>query len=138
MFSRLKQLFTPQPPREYLHPTFGRFEACDDVWTATIQHGTTSFQLSLGGSDSAPDDRLLSAASRLLPRFDELRDSALAFITAQEQSARREHFTIYGLDLLFEDRPDDFTLEFEMAGDIDGIWRVEFESGAPKFLGRDD
>lgn len=102
-----------------------------------FHHGAESFQLSLGGSDSAPDYRLLAAASRLRPRFDELRDTALRFITSQESSARPEHFTIYGFNFLWEDRADDFVLEFSMAGDIDGIWRVEFESDTPKFLGRD-
>jgi|GEM_PF-4476670 len=138
MFARLKQMFALKTPVQFEHTAFGCFEGSDGVWTASISHGSDSFQLSLGGSDSAPDDRLLAAAARLLPRFDELRNIALRFITSQESSARPEHFTIYGFDFLWEDRPDDFVLEFTMVGDIVGIWRVEFESGAPKFLGRDD
>jgi len=49
-----------------------------------------------------------------------------------------EKFTFCALDLLWEDQPDDFAMEFELAGDTDGVWRVEFQNGQPKFVGRDD
>jgi len=34
--------------------------------------------------------------------------------------------------------PARIAMEFTLAGDDDGIWRVEFEHEQPKFVGRDD
>ena len=86
----------------------------------------------------APDLGLINRARSVMSKFAELERHALEFICSEEAGTKPDDFTIYSLDWLWEDKPDDFVFEFEMKGDIDGIWRVEFEKGLPTSLGRDD
>lgn len=81
---------------------------------------------------------MLNRLHDALDRFSEFERTALEFICAQEPAAKPGEFTFYSLDFLWETKPDDFVFEFTLEGDVDGIWRVEFESGRPKSLGRDD
>lgn len=71
-------------------------------------------------------------------RFSEIERRALDFLRAEEASVRQGEFEFYSLDFLWEDKPHLYALEFTLAGDDDGIWRVEFESGQPNYVGRDD
>ena len=71
-------------------------------------------------------------------RFSEIERRALDFLRAEEASVRQGEFEFYSLDFLWEDKPHLYALEFTLAGDDDGIWRGEFESGQPNYVGRDD
>jgi len=42
------------------------------------------------------------------------------------------------LDFPWEDKPDVLAMVFDLAGNDDGIWRVEFHHGPPQFFGCDD
>ena len=126
----------PQPVFE--HPTFGSFRVEDGVWTATIPQGEASIDLSIAGNESAPNAKLINAASNLLARFSEVKEQALAFLTSQDEAPSRDDFTCYDLELLQEELPNHFSLSFILFGDLGGLWRVEFEDGEPLFLTRDD
>jgi hypothetical protein len=137
MSPHLSKWFGPKPDPIFEHPTLGSFHLEDGIWTSRLA-GAMNVELSLAGSDSAPNEGLLAAASALLERFPEVRDTALAFLVSQEEAPAREDFSCYDIEWLREDAPDHFALRFLLLGDLGGIWRVEFEEGAPLFLTRDE
>ena len=141
MFDRLKAIFAPKPPRIYQHPTYGRFEAeaGELCWIAQLDHDHASLQLAILGSDSQPDESRLRAAGDVFSNFASLRTAALDFIVREQPDSSREEFTLTGLDFgcISGLEPDDFEFEFARVGDIDGIWRVVFDSYVPTILGRD-
>lgn len=128
----------PVPRLTFEHTALGSFVAEGDLWISTIPQGNASIELELAGNDSAPYEALTVAASALLAQFLEVKEKALAFLTAQEDAPNREDFICQGMELLREDYPSHFSLSFVLFGDDGGIWRVEFEDGEPLFLARDD
>lgn len=134
----LNEWFAPKPHPVFENPTLGTFRTQEGVWTANIPQGKDNLVLSLAGNESAPDERLITAASGLLARFPEVKDQALVLLTSQADAPSREDFTCYGLELLREEFPNHFSLTFILFGDLGGLWRVEFEDGESLFLARDD
>ena len=106
----LNEWFESKPHPVFEHPTLGPFSVEGGVWKASIPQGTGSLELSLAGSESAPDEKLLASASALLARFSEVKETALAFLLSQEEAPNKEDFTCYDLELLREDCPDHFSL----------------------------
>ncbi|HSY17339.1 MAG TPA: hypothetical protein VK815_03355 [Candidatus Acidoferrales bacterium] len=138
MFERFKSLFAAKPPVEYVHPEFGVLVLDSELWSGKVHRDGRDIRFYVGGTATTPDDELLDRFRDLLGRFAEVERKALDFIRTKEPTVRLGDFTFYSLDFLWEDKPDIFAMEFERAGDDDGIWRVEFERGEPKFVGRDD
>jgi hypothetical protein len=138
MFRRLKSLFAAKPLVEFRHPEFGVLTLDSGLWSGEAQRNGRSIRFCIGGTDTAPDAGLLDRVRELVGRFPEVERSALDFLRDQEESVRQGAFEFYSLDFLWEDKPHLYTLEFTLAGDDDGIWRVEHESGHPRFVGRDD
>ena len=138
MFKSIKSWFGKKPSAQFQHPEFGLLTNDGGIWSGETQIGGRRIQFHISGSDTAPDLGLINSARSIMSKFAELERSALEFICSEEAGAKPDDFTIYSLDWLWEDKLDDFVFEFEMKGDIDGIWRVEFEKGLPKSLGRDD
>lgn len=138
MFQRLKSLFAAKPPVEFRHPEFGVLRLNSGLWSGEAQRDGRSIRFCVGGTDTAPDAGLLDRVRELLGRFRDVERTALDFLRAQEASVCDGEFEFYSLDFLWEDKPHLYTLEFTLAGDGDGLWRVEFESGQPKYVGRDD
>ena len=134
----LNEWFAPKPHPVFEHPTLGSFRAEGRVWTTSISQGKDSLALSIAGDESAPNVKLVEAASALLARFPEVKEAALALLTSQDEAPNREDFTCYGLELLREEFPNHFSISFILFGDLGGLWRVEFEDGEPLFLARDD
>jgi hypothetical protein len=137
MSPHLKNWFASKPDPVFEHPTLGSFHVEGGIWTSRIP-GAHPVELSLAGGSSAPNEGLLAAASALLERFPEVRDTALAFLVAQEGAPSKEDFSCYDIEWLREDAPDQFALRFLLLGDLGGMWRVEFEQGIPLFLTRDE
>jgi len=137
MFQRLKSLFAAKPPVQYQHPAFGVLTLDSGVWGGSTQHGGREIRFYVGGTETAPDAGLLQRVRDLVARLPEAERAALDFIRSQSPAVTGE-FTFYSLDFLWEDKPHIFAMEFTLAGDDDGIWRVEFEHEQPKFVGRDD
>jgi hypothetical protein len=127
-----------KPTLVFEHTTLGSFVAQGDIWTSTVPDRGKSLELSLAGNESGPSAPLTAAASALLLRLTEVEESALDFLTSQEESPSREDFICQGLELLREDAPNHFSLSYVLFGDDGGVWRVEFEDGQPLFLTRDD
>lgn len=138
MFQRLRSLFAAKQPVEFRDAEFGVLTLDSGIWIGEAQRGGRSIRFCIGGSGTAPDDGLLDRVRELVRCFPEVENTALDFLRAQDASVRQGRFEFYSLDFLWEDKPHLYTLEFTLAGDDDGIWRVEFESGQPKFVGRDD
>jgi hypothetical protein len=138
MFQRLKLLFAAKPAVEFRHPEFGVLTLDSGLWSGEAQRDSRSIRFCIGGTDTAPDTGLLDRVRELVGRFPEVERTALDFLRAQDARVREGEFEFYSLDFLLEDKPHLYTLEFTLAGDDDGIWRVEFESGQPKYVGRDD
>jgi len=134
MFQDLNKWFAPKPQPIFVHPTLGSFELDDGIWTGRFQ----GIELSLAGNESAPNEALFVAATALLDRFLEVKETALVYLVSQDEAPDKEDFTCYDLELLREECPNHFALRFMLLGDLGGMWRVEFEDGAPLFLTRDD
>ena len=134
MLPKISKWFAPKPHPVFEHPILGAFTFEDSIWTSRFQ----GVELSIAGSDSAPNQTLLAAASALLDRFPEIKETALDFLVSQDGAPAREDFTCYDVELLREDSPAHFALRFILLGDLGGIWRVEFEDGKPLFLNRDE
>ena len=127
-----------KPPFAFEHATLGSFVADDDVWTTKVAVGNSTLELSLAGTASAPHEALITAATALIARFSEVKETTLAFLTSQDEAPERDDFICQGMELLREDYPNHFSLSFVLYGDDGGVWRVEFEDGEPLFLTRDD
>lgn len=128
----------PVPDVEFRHPEFGVLTCDSGIWSGDAQLDGRTVRFSVGGTEIAPDAGLLDRVRELLRRFPEVERSALDFLCAPDLRVRTEDFAFYSLDLLWADKPQQYTLEFTLAGDEDGIWRVEFEGDQPRFTGRDD
>ena len=138
MFERIKSWFRAKPPIAIQHSDFGTLTLEAGLWSGEIQRDGRTIRFFIGGTDNGPDAELIRRLRDILGKFGEIERAGLEFIRAHEPGLGDGEFTFYAVDLLWEDRPEDFALEFEAAGDIDGVWRVEFEDGRPKSVGRDD
>ena len=117
---------------------FGTLTGELDVWSGAISEGGKEIQFYIGGSEEAPDERLLDALSHVLEQLGIFQEKALQFLLKENPSSTPLHFEFASVDLLYPDDPDQFSLNYELEGDEEGIWRVEFEKGEPVFSGRDD
>ena len=138
MIKSIKSWFGHKQPAVFQHPEFGLLTNDGGIWSGEAQIGGRRIHICISGSDSAPDPGLINSARSVTSKFTELERLALDFICVEKAGVKAEDFTLYSLDWLWENKPEDFVFEFEMKGDVDGIWRVEFVDGVPKSLGRDD
>ncbi len=127
-----------RPTRQLQHPEFGTLTFESDLWTGQTQRDGRPIRFCVAGSESSPDASLIERLRAAIGRLPEFERAALEFIQTNEPKVRPGDFTFDSLDFLWEQKPDDFAMEFSLAGDEGGIWRVEFESGSPKSVGRDD
>lgn len=137
MIKWLKTWFVSKPPMEFHHPEFGVLTFDAGLWSGVVRRDGRDVPFHTGGSESAPDAGLLRRVRDVLDRFPDVEREALDFLRSQSPGVSGA-FTLYALDFLWEDKPHLFALEFSLAGDDDGIWRVEFDNGVPKHVGRDD
>ncbi len=155
MLEFFKSLFAAKPPVTLLDPRLGLLtcERGSEIWSGEARSAGRLIRFFVAGDDSGPDARLLGSLNDTLGRFVDVERDALDFLVAsadasEQASSRlfgderpsigRHEFAFYAVDFLWEHKPLDFVMEFTLEGDVDGIWRVEFENGSPKSLGRDD
>lgn len=153
MFEFIKSLFVAKPRITLTHQRFGLLTYDSGLWSGGARSRDRTIHFVVGGTQAEPDARLLDSLNEVMKRFDDVEREALEFILASVNGAEREtleffrneasgvgpnDFSFYSLDFLWEAQPHDFVVEFILEGDVDGIWRVEFENGRPKSLGRDD
>lgn len=132
MFKRLKALLTRSPRAQVQHPEFGLMTFYSGLWSGQIQHQGKEIFFTMAGSEVAPSPALLQQLRSFLNRSNQLEASALDFLCAQKRLFNPRDFTFERVKFLWLDKPDVFAMEFFMEGDLDGIWRVEFEQGQPK------
>lgn len=136
LFKRLKGLLTRRPRPQVHHPEFGLLAFYSGLWRGQLLHDGNDIHFAVAGSVAAPNAVLLDHLRALLKRFPQLQQSALDFLCAEKRLFKPRDFTFRSVSFLSPDRPDAFTMEFCMAGDKDGLWRVEFEQDRPKRLVR--
>lgn len=129
-----------KPERQFRHPEFGVLTSSNDsLWTGAVQRDGRRICLLVGGTESAPSERLLSQVQGILKRFVELEGRAIEFLRSREAEVRGAKLDFYTIEVADEQGPDNFTFEFlEDTRDYSRIWRVEFISGEPKHTGFDD
>jgi hypothetical protein len=93
----------------------------------------------VGGTEAAPDPRLLERLPSLLAELPGLEAAALGLLCPSNPPVPIEpgDFTFQSIGLFVPDKLDDFTFEFALDRDPGAIWRVEFHDGQPKYTGRD-
>ena len=141
MFQRLKALFEKRPlpePPEFRHPDLGLLTFDSGLWSGKVHWDGRDISFVISGTESSPDSILTNALLSLLNRFPQTESSALQFLCSPDVPVTINEFTFQSVNFLWPDTPDNFTLEFTLEGDPYAIWRVEFESGQPKYSGRDD
>ena len=134
IFKRLKGLLTRTPRPEIRHPEFGLMTFYSGLWRGQLPHQGNEIRFTLAGSESGPQAALLDHLRALLNRFPHVRQSALDFLCAEKRLFNPRDFTVRSVSFLSPNKPDAFGMEFSMAGDENGLWRVEFEQDQPKHL----
>jgi hypothetical protein len=138
MLERLKSLFAAKPPVAYQDPDFGILTLESGLWGGQALHEGRSIRFYVGGTQASPDRGLLNRLRKLINCFGVIERSAIDFLHAHGEGAQHGEFEFYSLDIMWEDKPHLYALEFALSGDEHGIWRVEFDNDQPKFVGRDD
>jgi hypothetical protein len=140
MLKRFKSFFAPKPPVTVQDPEFGILtnEPGSSLWGGKFCHSGATIRFCVGGTKTVPDDELLRRVQNLIARLPEIERIALDFIRSQEPDARNGDFALYSINFLWETRPNFYALEFVLAGNVDGVWRVEFDGDVPTHFGRDD
>ncbi len=148
MLGWIKSWFTKRLPVVYHDAELGELVTDSSLWNGKTVKDGTEICFYLAGTELAPNSELLRELKSLLRDFSDIECTAKKFILAQpsandgvpgiEARIGPSDFSFYALDFLWPDAPRSFALEFLIDGDIDGIWRVEFEDGQPRHLCRDD
>ena len=138
MFARLKGFFAKPPAPEFRDPELGVLTLDCGVWIGTVPREGRDLRFIVAGTGTAPDAGLLGQVRGLLARFPETERSAVEFLRRQESELRQAQLDFYSFEFLWEDKPDDFALEFLAGGDDSRVWRVEFIAGQPSQTGFDD
>lgn len=127
-----------RPSRQLQHPELGTLSGESGLWGGEVQQDDRVIRFCIAGTELEPDIALIQRLRAAISRFPELERTALEFLCVQEPDVQQGEFTFQSMDFLWKHKPDSFALEFTLVGDDDGIWRVEFEGGHPKSMGRDD
>ena len=127
-----------QRPHQITHAELGKLVYDSGLWSGKLHLGGRSIPFHVAGTEAGPDPSLLDQLPRKPETFGEWEQAAKDFIGLKEPKLKREYLEFYSLDFLWDDRPQAFALEFTLAGDVDGVWRVEFVDGRPQSVGRDD
>lgn len=141
MFKWLKAVFQtrpPDPPAEFRHASLGVLSGEEGLWSGRVREHGRDIPFVVGGSEAAPDPHLPDVLLGLLTTLPDLEASILEFLCPPQAPVKPSDFTFQSVDLLWPQRPECFTLEFALEGDLGAIWRVEFVDGEPKYSGRDD
>jgi hypothetical protein len=140
MFNRIKALFTKvnTPPAEFHDAELGVLTVESDLWSGKITRDGIAIPFTVAGTQTAPDSGLIERVRDIIGRFSEVEAGGLAFLRAEVAEVRSSKFTFSGLEFLWEDNPDMYSLEWLADGDDSCFWRVNFEAGRPKDAGFDD
>lgn len=117
------------------HPRLGELEwENDGWWQGQLSVAGDEISFAVLGEKNGPVASLVDALVATLQRWREVLAKARAYVAKAEKKVDPED--LIPLSIVFLWSPTTFALELE--GEGDAIWRVEFENGEPKQLGRDD
>jgi hypothetical protein len=119
--------------RQISHPVFGALTGELGIWTGAVVRDGAELNFSVGGTGEEPDASLLEEISNLLPQLAVLKTVALGHLRRDDPEAPVSKLKLESIDLLYSEHPTQFTLNFHQEEDQEGLWRVEFENGAPVF-----
>jgi hypothetical protein len=139
MFKLLRSLFRPQVGEvSYRHDELGLLRLDGSLWSGAVARDALEIKLFVGGTTRGPDDRLLASLQDVIKDFAERERIARVFIASHDSLIDANSFRFCSINVFWPKRPECYYFEYEMVGDEQAIWRVEFEGVAPKYLGRDD
>ena len=127
-----------RPPRQLQHAEFGTLTFESGLWSGQIQREERQLPFSVAGTDTAPDAGLLNGVRNLLSRLRDTERIAMEFLRSREPELRQARLDFYSFEFIWENKPNDFALEFLADGDDSRVWRVEFVAGQPSQAGFDD
>ena len=135
----------PEPPPTPIdHPVLGRIECRPEEgwWEGTRSvRDHLILRFSVSGTRRGPDDALVGPLEQTLQDWATIELKIHAFLEPRLvgfPQAKVQDFTPTDVVYLWPGKPDHFWVDLSMAGDEYAIWRIEFEQGEPKYLGRDD
>lgn len=138
MLSRLKRLFAKPPAPEFRDEELGVFTFYGSVWMGKVRRDGRDLRFSVAGTETAPDAGLLGRVRSLLAEFADVERAAIQFLRSRESELHQARLEFYSFELLWEDKPDDFTFEFLADRDDSRVWRADFVAGQPRHTGFDD
>jgi len=127
--------------RKIQHPQLGLLTSAEtdsSLWEGKARIDGRDIPFIIGGSETAPDERLVAQLQSIMARFGSLERQAIEFLRRRESEVRDAKLETYLLDLSDERRHDDFTFEFVDSASDSQVWRVEFVAGEPRHTGFDD
>ena len=120
------------------HPRLGELEwETDGWWQGQLSVGGDELAFAVLGDKRGPVGALVDALVATLEHWRETLAKARAYV-AKAGKGKVDPEDLIPLSIVFLWSPTTFALELELEGDEEAIWRVEFENGEPKQLGRDD
>ena len=138
LFSRFKSAFQKSPRREFQDPELGIFILESAIWSGKAKHADREIQFYVAGTEDIPYPVLKNSLRKLLANFKSTEMEAENFLKNQESELKDSKLSFYSVDFLWEDRPDDFSMEFLADENDSVVWRVNFQNGKPKNAGFDD
>ena len=139
MFKLLRSLFQLQGSEVSIQRSdLGVLKLDGSLWSGAVVRNGRKIKLWIAGTRLGPDDRLVASVKEVLQQFAELESAARAFVTSHDSRIDATLFTFCSINVLWRKRPECYYFEYQMVGDENGTWRVEFEGVEPKHLGRDD
>ena len=130
-----------KPLRKIQHPQLGLLTSAEtdsSLWEGQARIDGRDIPFIIGGSETAPDERLVAQLQGIMARFGSLERQAVEFLRSRESEVRDAKLDTYLLDVTDERRQDDFTFEFIDSANDSQVWRVEFVAGEPRHTGFDD
>ena len=138
MLSRLRRLFSRPAPVEFRDPELGILVLDCGVWIGSVPLERRRLRFVVAGTETEPYPGLLIRARALRAGFSGVERVAMEFLRSREKEVSESRLEVYAFECLWEERPEDFALEFLADGDDARIWRVEFVAGRPSQTGFDD
>ena len=136
------------PKPQLNHPELGVITFDSGLWITQWEHDGGKLRFTVAGTIEGPMTELVATTIQVFKNISTFKEAALDFLLANQPENHflqgtkcridRGMFNLEGVVCLWEERPHDFWLEFELIGDLDGFWRVEFQDGIVTFSGRDD
>jgi len=129
------------PKIEFRHPVYGLLIGDQGCWSGSARIGNRVVPFVLEDDAAAPNSGLIERLDSIICRMSELEGQGGDFLRSKEADLAKVKLELYQIEISNGTPPDEFVLEFVVAGDDSRewqVWRVEFEAGQPRSFGFDD